>query len=156
MMRVFEAVADGVAFRFPGWLASFLRDLPFVLTSVGDTPDDPAAIRMNVPVYLDDPEANDDYWRWMGTDLTEGRRADRSAFTELVDAAEVEGDAQGTTASRAEAEAFLRVLAEGRLALAARMGVDVESDYEKLEKSQLEVLDLLAELQVLLIREMFP
>ena len=153
-MRIFEAVPDGVTFRFPNWLAAFLRDLPFVLASVGDEPDDPAAIRMNVPVYLDDPESNEDYWRWMGTDLTEARRADRSAFTELVDAAEVSNDTEGATASRAEAEAFLRVLAEGRLALAARMGVDVESDYERLEKSQLEVLDLLAELQVLLIREM--
>ncbi len=156
-MQLFEAERDGsVVFRFPDWLAAFLRDLPGVLATVGESGDDPAAARMSVPVYLDDPEANGDYWRWMGTDLTEGRRADRSAFTELVDAADVERSSDGTTASRAEAEAFLRVLTEGRLVLAARMGVDVESDYERLERSQLEVLDLLAELQVLLIQELMP
>ena len=155
-MEIFEPDADGVRFAFPGWLSAFLRDVPLVLQSVGLDADDPAAARMNVPVYLDDPDANQDYWRWMGAEIDEGRRADRSAFAELVDAASVETRPEGTTASRPEAEAFLRVLNEARLVLAARMGIDVESDYEHLERSQAETLDVLAELQVLLLEALTP
>ena len=155
-MEIFEPDGENLRFRFPEWLSAFLRDVPLVLQSVGLDADDPAADRMSVPVYLDDPDANQDFWRWMGTDLDEGRRADRSAFAELVDAASVETHADGTAASRAEAEAFLRVLNEARLVLAARMGIDVESDYEKLERSQAEALDLLAELQMLLLAALGP
>jgi hypothetical protein len=49
---------------------------------------------------------------------------------------------------------LLRVLVETRLVLAARMGVEVESDYEKLEDAQSEALDVLGQLQLLLIDEL--
>lgn len=154
-MDVFASVEEGIRFRFPETLAAFLRDVPLVLTSVGTVSDDPAADRLSVPVYLDDPESNSEYWRWMGSDLDEGRRADRSAFAELVDAAVVaDEETGGTVASRPEAEAFLRVLAEIRLVLASRMGVDVEDDYQRLDDTQAEVLDVLAQLQLLLIEEL--
>lgn len=152
-MRLFEPHADGIRMRLPETLVAFLRDVPAVLLSVGTPAEDPAATRLSVPVYLDDPEADAEFWRWMRTDLDEGRRSDRSAFVELLEAAAVsEPDGEGTLASRAEAEAFLRVLAEVRLVLAARMGVEVEADYENLDDTQSDVLDMVAELQILLIQ----
>ena len=46
---------------------------------------------------------------------------------------------------------ILRVLVEGRLALAARLGVDTDDDYGRLHPADLGALDYLAQLQVLLL-----
>jgi hypothetical protein len=51
----------------------------------------------------------------------------------------------------AEAEAFLRVLNEARLALGARLGVEVEADYEELPEDDRSALDYLAGMQGLLL-----
>jgi hypothetical protein len=123
-----------------------LSQIPEFLGTVGSVPDDPAAARLQVPVYLDDPEASQEWWRFMGTELDQSRRADRSAF-ELI----VEASATGTVMSLAEAEAFLRVLNEARLALAARLKVEVEEDYERLDEPDRGALDYLAGLQGLLL-----
>ncbi|HEY7705373.1 MAG TPA: DUF2017 family protein [Acidimicrobiia bacterium] len=124
----------------------FLAQVPLLLADVASFAEDPAAARLEVPVYLDDPEANTDWWRLMKGELVSSRNADRSAFALLVEAA-----AEGTVASRLEAEAFLRVLVEGRLALGARLGVDTDDDYEKLDPADLGALDYLAQMQVLLL-----
>lgn len=150
-MRPFQRRHDGIELRIPEPLAGWLSDLPELLESVGDREDDPAAGRLNVPVYLDDPEANTEWWDWMGGELDAGRAADRSAFRELVEAAP-----DGVVASEEEAHAFLRVLVEGRLVLAARLGVEVEGDYDDLPEEQAAALQALAELQVLLLHELGP
>ncbi len=54
-------------------------------------------------------------------------------------------------ASIAEAEAFLRVLNEARLALGARLGVEVEADYDELPEDDRSALDYLAGMQGLLL-----
>lgn len=149
MRGPFRRARDGVAIRLSPADAEVLAQLPVLLDQVGRTRDDPAAERLGVPVYLDDPEANDEYWTWMRPELDAGRSADRSAFTELVSAAP-----DGVVASLDEAHAFLRVLVEARLVLAARLGVDVEDDYERLGDEESAILDYLASLQVLLIREL--
>jgi len=123
-----------------------LSQIPEFLGSVGSVPDDPAAARLQVPVYLDDPEASQEWWRLMGTELDQSRLADRSAF-ELI----IEASATGTVMSLAEAEAFLRVLNEARLALAARLKVEVEEDYERLDEADRGALDYLAGMQGLLL-----
>jgi hypothetical protein len=123
-----------------------LSQIPEFLGTVGSIPDDPAAARLQVPVYLDDPEASEEWWRFMGTELDQSRRADRSAF-ELI----VEASATGTVMSLIEAEAFLRVLNEARLALAARLKVEVEEDYEALDEPDRGALDYLASMQGLLL-----
>jgi hypothetical protein len=150
-MEIFNRERSGIRVRLPEGLVRFLADVPAVLARVGLDPDDPAASRLSVPVYLDDPESNAEYWRWMGSDLDEGRRDDRSIFTRVTESA---GDPEGMVVSDDEAAALVRVLAETRLVLAARMGVEVESDYESLDESQSEVLDVLAHLQLLLIAEL--
>ncbi|MGH9199095.1 MAG: DUF2017 family protein, partial [Acidimicrobiia bacterium] len=51
----------------------------------------------------------------------------------------------------AEAEAFLRVLNEARLALAARLSVEVEADYDQLAPEDRAALDYLASMQEFLL-----
>ena len=46
---------------------------------------------------------------------------------------------------------MMRVLGQARLVLAARMGVDIEADYESLDEHSAAVLDTLAQLQEALI-----
>jgi hypothetical protein len=145
-MRAFRRTEAGIEFRFDPGLVEFLRDVPSLFSALGPRATDPAAQRLSVPVYLDDPEADAEFWRWMGSELEQSRLADRSAFEALLDDA-----TRGTVASRAEAEAFLRVLVEARLVLAARLGVEVEGDYDRLTPEHAAVLGALAELQVLLI-----
>lgn len=124
--------------------AEFLRQIPLLLAGVGSSDGDPAAARLDITPYPDDPAAAEEYRRFMSEELDQSRAADRSAFAELVDAGEV-------TMSPAEAEAVLRVLAEGRLALAARLGVETEADYGALDEADAAALSFLAHLQVSLI-----
>lgn len=141
-----ERRTDGLHIELPGWLVKFLSDIPELLATVGTTDADPAADRLEVPVYLDDAEANEDWWRWMGGELAESKAADRSAFTEIVAGAEA-----GIDISELEAYAMLRVLSETRLVVAARAGLEVEEDYETLDDHTLAVLNTLALLQESLI-----
>jgi hypothetical protein len=138
--------ADGLHIEMPGWMVTFLSDIPELLATVGTTEADPAADRLEVPVYLDDAEANEDWWRWMGGELAESKAADRSAFTEIL-----AGAASGIDISELEAYAMLRVLTETRLVIAARAGLEIEADYETLDEHTLAVLNTLALLQESLI-----
>lgn len=147
MSEFFVRSEDHVRIRLPEGLVEFLEDVPAALDLVGHSEGDPAAPRMQVPVYLDDSDANEEYWRWMGGELDESRAADRSAFALVLESA-----TNGVEVSLAEAHAFLRVLVEIRLALAARLGVEVEEDYAKLDHIDAVVLDTLGELQILLLR----
>jgi hypothetical protein len=137
---------DGVEIRLDEELAAFLVQFPFGLDGVRRGADDPAARRLNVPVYLDDRDADQEWWGFMGEELDQGRAADRSAFGEVMAAS-----VAGTVMSAEEARAVLRVLVESRLVYAARLGIDVEEDYERLGPSDASVLDALAELQMALI-----
>ncbi len=149
MRGPFRRRGDVIEIRFADHEIHFLAQLPVLLATVGSQPDDPAAARLDVPVYLDEPEADEELRLWMREELDEARAADRSAFLELVAAA-----GEGTDASADEAEAFLRVLAEARLVLAARLGIEVEEDYGRIEAPDAAALDYLAALQTLLIREL--
>lgn len=147
MNDFFVRRGDRIRVHLPQGLVEFLSDVPTALDLVGAQSDDPAATRLQVPVYLDDPESNEEYWRWMGGELDEARAADRSAFGLILDDA-----AAGTDVSLAEAHGMLRVLVEIRLALAARLGIGVEEDYANLDHTDAVVLDTLGELQMLLLQ----
>lgn len=136
----------GILVNFDPADIELLSQIPEFLNSIGNDPDDPAAQRLRVPVYLDDPDASDEWWRLMGSELGQSRAADRSAFEMVVEAAE-----ESIVVSIAEAEAFLRVLNEARLALAARLKVEVEEDYEVLGEPDRGALDYLAGMQGFLI-----
>lgn len=145
-MIPFLPTPDGILVTLDPDDLEFLKQIPEFLGLIGDPDNDPAAARLQVPVYLNDPEASDEWWRLMSGELYQSRIADRSAFGLILDAA-----AEGTTASPAEAEAFLRVLNEARLALAARLAVEVEEDYDKLTTEDRGALDYLASMQEFLL-----
>lgn len=136
-MSHFTSAHKGIKTDFSSAERTFLRDVLPLLAGVGTVGEDPAATRLKVPVYLDNPEANEEWWRLMGRDLGEARRSDREVFERVV------GSEAPVTLSDGEADAFLRVLNEARLILGARLGVEVEEDHDQLPEDQRQVLDYL-------------
>lgn len=133
-MRMFRSTEDGIEVTLGPEVRMFLGDVLPMLAEVGDSGDDPASRRLHVPVYLDDESSNQEWWRLMGPDLDAARQADRRVFDRAV------GSNEPLTLSEEEADAFLRVLNEARLALGARMGVEVEDDYADLPEHSRMVL----------------
>ncbi len=150
LMRI-KAVREGVEIELERGLVDFLLQFPDMLDNVIGGSDDAAARRLHVPVYLDDPDANGEWWGFMGAELDESRRADRSAFREALAAS-----VKGTVVSRLEAYAMVRVLNEARLALAARVGVEIEEDYETLGEHESMMLQALGELQMAFLGALAP
>jgi len=136
-MTHFKKVRKGIKATFSPAERVFLSDVLPLLAEVGQEADDPAASRLHVPVYLDDPEANDEWWRLMGKELDDARREDRAVYRKVIAADD------GIVLDDEQANAFLRVLNEGRLVLGARMGVEVESDHYELSEHARQVLDYL-------------
>ncbi len=73
----------------------------------------------------------------MGSELTRSRREDRELFRRVLEAED------GSVIDPETADAFLRVVNEARLALAARLGVEVEEDHDRLPSDSRQVLDYL-------------
>ena len=140
-MSHFKTVKDGIRVELTPEEKVFLADVLPLLAGVGASGEDPAADRLNVPVYLDDPAANEEWWRLMGQDLEAGRRADRALFERVV------GGDEPTVITPDEADAFLRVLNQARLALGARFGIDVEADHDELPDHSRQVMDYLGWIQ---------
>jgi len=137
----FQTTADGIEVELTSEERLFLGDVLPLLAGIGARGDDPAADRLNVPVYLDDADANEEWWRLMGQDLEAGRRSDRAVFKKIV---ESEGP---VIVDDEEADAMLRVLNEARLVLGARFGVEVEADHDELPEDSRQVLDYLGWIQ---------
>lgn len=133
-----------VEMRIPPPFLDLLASIPALLDAVGTDPDDPAARRLRTPFFLDDPAADGELRRLVESDLDDGRRSDRDLVRSLVAGG-------GGRLDREEAEAVLRVLVEGRLALAARAGVEDEEDYEEIDPRTAGFLDLLGVLQIELL-----
>jgi hypothetical protein len=151
-MSHFEATRGGIKVLLSPEERIFLGDVLPMLAGIGAVGSDPAADRLNVPVYLDDPEANSEWWRLMGRDLEAARRADRAVLRRVLD------EDGSPTLDDGEANALLRVINEARLALGARLGIEVESDHDDLPEDSLQVLDylgwLLEELTIELTRSL--
>lgn len=140
-MSRFQSTADGIEVELTSEERLFLGDVLPLLAGIGAQGDDPAADRLNVPVYLDDADANEEWWRLMGQDLEAGRRSDRAVFKKIV---ESEGP---VVVDDEEADAMLRVLNEARLVLGARFGVEVEADHDDLPEDSRQVMDYLGWIQ---------
>lgn len=111
--------AGGIHVQLARWEVDALDTVLELLDSVGEADGDPAAERLNPAPYPDDPRASGEFLRLMEEEATQARRADRSAF-ELT----LEQAAAGVTLSEGEAGAWLRVIGEARLTLAARLGIE--------------------------------
>lgn len=135
----FEATRDGrISLQLDPAESAFLSDMVRMLESVGQVEGDPGEKRLNVPAYLGDAEAAEEWRRLMGDRIEDGRAEDRRALRTVV-------DSEGTVAIDPErAEAILRAVNEARLVLAARLGIEVESDYEQLDASGIVALHYLS------------
>jgi hypothetical protein len=109
----------GIAVKLPKPVASFLKGLPELLDSVGQDPHDPAAVRLNPAAYADDPLSQSDFSEFAAPQLEDMRRSDREDF-----AATLANYKKGQVISLEEAEAWLTVIGDARLALAARAGIN--------------------------------
>lgn len=140
-MTHFRTTGDGIEVTLSSEERMFLGDVLPLLAGIGAQGTDPAADRLNVPVYLDDPDANQEWWRLMGQDLESARRADRAIFRKTVSSDDP------VVLDDEEADAVLRVLNEARLALGARFGIDVEADHDELPEDSRQVIDYLGWIQ---------
>jgi hypothetical protein len=137
MARRFKSARGGIDVDLTQDEKEFLSGLLEVLATIRGKGEDPASQRLHVPVYLDDPESNDEWWRLMESELAAARTDDRSVFERAIT------DKGQTHLTVDEADALLRVLNEGRLALGARFGVEVEADHDQLPEDQREIMDYL-------------
>lgn len=145
MADPFRLVDEGVEVELSPAEATILHDVLTVLSRMGDPSEDPGAARLRPPVYLDDPEADAEWQRLAGSELSSARRADRSAFEmvlEAVDSTHAEGGST-VVVSVAEAEALMRVLNDVRLVLAARWGVDTPEGHDHLRPEASNILSFL-------------
>jgi hypothetical protein len=136
-MSQFKATRRGIRVLLGPEERMFLGDILPMLAGIGAAGSDPAADRLHVPVYLDDPGANSEWWRLMGEDLEATRRSDRAVLQRVLD------EYGNLTLDEAEADALLRVINEARLVLGARLGIEVESDHDDLPEDSRQVLDYL-------------
>lgn len=137
MQQRFRAAQGGIDVDLSADEKSFLTGLLDLLAGLPRAGDDPASQRLRVPVYLDDPESNEEWWRLMGEELMAARNTDRRVFQRAL------SDRGPGHLTDEEADAFLRVLNEGRLALGARFGLEVEEDHDRLPEEQRNIMDYL-------------
>jgi hypothetical protein len=139
-MTRFSYTRKGIRSSFSPEERRLLQGVVPLLESVGEGEDDPAAQRLSVPVYLDDPSANDEWWRLMGSELADARTSDRGVFEAMV-------ANESSTLTEEEALAVLRVINETRLVLGARLGIDVEEDHDRVPVESRAALDYLGWIQ---------
>ena len=116
MRRPFKPHRDGVAVRLSAVEREFLLGLPVLLEDVDSRPDDPAYARLHVEAYPDDSEAQSDMAEYSGSQLAEARAVEPAQFTATL-------EADPSVLSPDEAEGWLTVLGDARLALAARLEI---------------------------------
>lgn len=134
---------DGVLIHAEPSVASFFSRLPDLFDQIDPT--EPAGMRLALPVYLDDPDANAEWWSYMRDELEDGRSQDRACFRQAMDDA---SQPAGVVLDREQAHAVARVAGELRLVIAARVGIEVEEDYARIEDQDAALMDALAGLQM--------
>lgn len=112
--------ADGLSVRLAPGLETILEQVPDWLRSVGRPGSDPAADRLTPHAYADDAEAGSEFDRLMLPELDAGRTHDREVYAAAL--ARVAGGE--TVLTEEEVFSVLRVIDEGRLVVAARIGID--------------------------------
>ncbi len=116
MRRPFKSHRDGVAVRLSTGERQFLLGVPQLLAAVDAEPGDPAHARLHVQAYPDDPAAQQDMAEYAESELATQRAADRARFVDSL-------EAEQAVLTADEAESWLTVLGDARLALAARLGI---------------------------------
>lgn len=120
MSRFSPADGEGVDVALGRHEQVVLTQLLALLGSVGGDQDDPAAKRLDPDAYRDDADASHEFRRLTESELSIARDLDRATFERTVTSSHLSVD---------EAEAWVRVIGDARLVIAARCGV-VEGDAE--------------------------
>jgi hypothetical protein len=139
MSRAFRRTRRGISVRLsPGEVKVLAALLPMLLAV---EPDEPGATRLDYRAHLDDPDAEAAYRDLTAGMLDDERGRDRSEFAVTLGS---------DVLTLEEADAWLRVIGEARLVLAARLGID-EDGWEQHtgadEPIEMTVLRLLGALQ---------
>ena len=69
MQRRFKSTRGGIDVDLTDDEKVFLTGLLDLLAGIPAAADEPASRRLRVPVYLDDPESNEEWWRLMEGEL---------------------------------------------------------------------------------------
>lgn len=143
--RPIRRLGDGIHLRLSPAEADLLEVLPELLASLGDPAADPAAARLDPAAHPGDPEAEAEYRSLVDGEMEEARRRDRQVFSDTLTAAP-----RGLVMDEEQAAAWLRVVGEARLVVAARLGVD-EEGWEQAPDQELAFLHYLSWLQECLV-----
>jgi hypothetical protein len=114
----FERRGDEIRVSLAPHERAILESIPGQLDLIGEDDDDPAAARLDPDAIRDDPDAAARFRQLTGDDLSRARKADRSTVSRRAGA---------NTLTIDEAESWMRVIGEARLAIAARIGIEDES-----------------------------
>lgn len=110
MTGPFERTEDGVVLRLRPEERAALGSVHTLLTIGGD-----AGGRLAYRAHPDDPDAEERYRSLIGDDLDTMRNEDRGVFERVR---------VGDAVLPDDVEAFMRVIGEARIVLAARLGID--------------------------------
>jgi hypothetical protein len=98
---------------------TLLERLPVLIESVTAGVDDPAAARLHPDAYPGDDDASDEFAAMTVTELARARRGDGALLEGTL------GSAAGEGLAFDDAAAWIRVIGDARLVLAARAALDV-------------------------------
>ena len=121
-MRRFRARPKGIDLMLRDHDVDALSLMMPVLSSVGSDDGDPAAEWLSAPAYPEDREAQAEFGRLMAPELDKQRQMDRAVVASSLEAAR-RGPVRLTLS---EADSWLMVINETRLALAARLEIEEE------------------------------
>ena len=110
----FRRTRDGIRVDLDDRERRIVRLARDIVDGVGSSDADPAAARLAYEARPDDEEASEKFRELTAGDLEEARSADRELFLRTISASHL---------SEEEAEAWMRVIGEARLVLAARIGI---------------------------------
>lgn len=139
MSDPFERDGDFIMIRLSEPERLAIAGLPEVIEAA-----DGADGRFEYQAHPADPEAERRYHELVGDDLAAARAADREAFAAALGAESLENE---------QAEAFMRVVGEARIVLAARLGIE-EDGWEEtasIEDPEVAMLHYLGYLQESLV-----
>jgi hypothetical protein len=121
------------------------RMVPFLDDVDPEDAADAGARRLRYRAHPDDEEADRNFRELVGDDLEGARTADRRRFLASLERGALDGE---------DADAWLRVLGEARLVLAARLGIEDEEGWETRRDGgpEMALLALLGLLQEDLVR----
>jgi hypothetical protein len=130
----FERSGDGFRLHLELVERAVLMSVPGIIDEGGD-----AGGRLDYTAHPDDPAADRRYRDLVDGSLDDLRREDRSVFDAVVAGDEVPGEA---------IEAFMRVIGEARLVLAARIGIQEDGwEYDSPDDPEMAMLGWLGWLQ---------